>query len=653
MAQPPSVTQRLADVEARLNQRAPQTAEAQAELHAAWREALVAARRELDAQRQRISRLNQDLDSEARKRRDAEAALSQAQAEAASAGASAAGAAQGARQAAATARQLREAAAARDIALERVALLEREVDQLRAEAGSAAGISPEEVRLRADVSERHQEHTEALQAKLADMRSERDRLARDASRLQIELSHAKEKVARLSQQDGRDSAVRDHAVRERDRLAEEMEDERRRNAELRADVARLHAEASAAARRAASAEAAVAAAQDSADRARGTLADMQAARAAEPIRVSQPENPHLRTAVREALAQRDEALALVKQLEEEVRRGRAATAAARAAAEAPDPDSGLWRERAERAEMNIQRYRLLAEDLRAKVLESRRVAFDESARATEGSHAATAAVQKLAAENTQLRKRLAQRPPATAPAPAPAPPPPPATTYVMGDHDAGMSLAVLMGKQQEIDVLRNAVERLRTFAELTEQFCNKAIQRARGVARAQVDAQVLSYNAQVALEDSSTAAVDTLPRGWEQRRTNLGLAFFVSHADRISTWVHPLFDDIASIMDVDMYAPYAQGAASPWQADSGQGSSPAPTQPGFLPAPAAGAGTRRSAGPPKVQRGQWSAYADEEDAIPRVASPAASSVRSNNDPNASRTWDKLAQSMEKRKKKRT
>jgi hypothetical protein len=638
MADANAVTRRLAAVEARLNQQPSQTGETQAELHAAWRDALAGARRELDAQRQQIGRLARDLDSETRRCRELEAALGRAEADATVAGATAAGAAQGARQAATTARQLREAAAAREVALEKVALLEREVEQLRAEAGGGGGNSPEETRLRADINDRRQEHTRALESKLAELRSERDRLARDANRLQIELTHAKEKVARLSQQDGRDSAVRDHAVRERDHLVDELKDERQRGLELREENARLHAEAAAAARRTAAAEAAVSAAEASAGRAKAAAVAAQAARVSEPIASLQAEDPRLRTAMREALSQRDAALALVKQLEEEVRR-------ARAVAELDqDRDLDLWRERAELAEQNIQRYRLLATDLRAKVLESRRMAFDESARATRGSQAATAAVQKLAAENAQLRKRLA------APGPVAAPPPAPQQqVLVMADHDAGMSLAVLMGKQREIDILRNATERLQTFAELTQRFCSKAAKQARGAQRAQVDAQVLLHNAQLALEESSIAAVDGLPEGWERRRTALGLTFYVCHRNRYSTWLHPMFEGPNDVMDLDPYAPFPPGQASTWApGDSGHDSATTrPTSALPLPPSLGMPKARALPSPPRVQRNQWSAYIDSE-----AGSSPAHADSSNLDANSSRTWDKLAQNMEKRKNKK-
>lgn len=634
MADANAVAQRLAAVETRLNQQPSQTGETQAELHAAWRDALAGARRELEAQRQQIGRLARDLDNETRRCRELEAALGRAEADATVAGATAAGAAQGARQAATTARQLREAAAAREIALEKVALLEREVEQLRAEAGGSN--SPEEMRLRADINDRRQEHTRALESKLTDLRSERDRLARDASRLQIELTHAKEKVARLSQQDGRDSAVRDHAVRERDHLVDELKDERQRGLELREENVRLHAEAAAAARRAAVAEAAVRAAEASAGRAKAAAVAAQAARSSEPIASLQAEDPRLRTAMREALGQRDAALALVKQLEEEVRRTRTAAEL--------DQDGDLWRERAELAEQNIQRYRLLATDLRAKVLESRRVAFDESARAARGSQAATAAVQKLAVENAQLRKRLAASGPAAAPPAAPQ-----QQMLVMADHDAGMSLAVLMGKQREIDVLRNATDRLQTFAELTQRFCSKAVKQAQGAQQAQVDAQVLLHNAQLALEESSIAAVDGLPEGWERRRTALGLTFYVCHRNRYSTWLHPMFEGPNDVMDLDPYAPFPPGQTSTWApGDSDHGSAPTrPTSALPLPPSLGMSKVRTLPSPPRVQHNQWPAYIDTEG-----DNGPAHTDGSNLDDNSSRTWDKLAQSMEKRKNKK-
>lgn len=619
-----ATARRLAEVEARLAHRPPQSAVAQTELHAAWREAIQGARREADGLRQQVTRLRSELEEESNRRRAAEAALGAAQDDAAAAGSMATSAAQGGRTLASAQSALREAAAARDVALERVALLEDEVASLRRNGGSG-NASAEEARLRADISDRRREHTRILEAKLEDMRAERDRVARDASRMQIELSHAKDKVARLSQQDGRDSAVRDNALRERERLSDDLAEERRRAADVREENARLQAAAAAANRRAAAAEAAVAA--------------RPRAPAVAPAPSSDPRL--LEQALDEALSQRDSAVALVRKLQQQQQQRD--TASRMSEAEANSAEIAAWRERAERCEREAQRYRLLVADLRAKVLESRRVAFDESMRGEQSVRAAAATSQRLATENTRLRARLSK---ASAPSsnPPPRPASPPRPVALVADVDAGASLALLLGKQREIDTLRNAMERLRTFVEQVERFCGDAM-RPRGRKRAVpgtpalVDAQVLLVNARQALDEASTAAVDVLPTGWERRQTALGIAFYVSHDHRYSTWLHPLFEGAADVMGLDPYAPYAGSASSSWPP---------------LPPPLANDVTTSSAQDSQASRfGTVDNRISNAPAWPPKRADTSSAQVEGNQSDAVRTWEKLASTKERRRQDRS
>ncbi|EGD75321.1 hypothetical protein PTSG_06971 [Salpingoeca rosetta] len=113
---------------------------------------------------------------------------------------------------------------------------------------------------------------------------------------------------------------------------------------------------------------------------------------------------------------------------------------------------------------------------------------------------------------------------------------------IVATPDVEASAVLLKGKQLEVDLLRAICTGLRD-----------AVQDALAI-MARDSSNPVYVRLQQAMAEYQSPDLEGAPYGWERRRTDAGLEFYVDRTHQVTLWWHPLLE--VEVGGADVYAPY-------------------------------------------------------------------------------------------------